>query len=129
LSSAYVAGELGKMEQKPWADWKGKAISAAQMARLLRPFKVEPKQVWIDGTNVRGYALVDFDDAFARYGVLESARPLDARESASSRQNGSARADFDLALSNGPKAAENRASSTLAFSGPPIGREDGEWTA
>src|SRR5262249_25857675 len=113
LSSTYVAAELGKMEHRHWADWKGgnKVISAAQMARVLKPFKVEPKQVWIEGKNVRGYALADFDDAFARYGVLESARPLDARESAGFRSNGSAGADSGLALPNGRKAARNLGSS------------------
>ena len=68
LSSEEIVRELGGREDRPWPEWKkGKPISATQLARLLKPFGVRPKQVWFIGKNVRGYERADLEDAFARY--------------------------------------------------------------
>jgi len=49
----------------PDRGWKW--ISGSELARHLRPFSIEPKQMWMDGRNVRGYLRRDFLDAFERY--------------------------------------------------------------
>jgi hypothetical protein len=68
IASDEVTKELHKLEERPWADFRnGKPISKAQVARLLRPFEITPKQLWIDKDNSRGYVLADFEDSFARY--------------------------------------------------------------
>ena len=42
-------------------------MTPQQLASLLAPFGVQPKQLWINREKVRGYELKTFRDAFARY--------------------------------------------------------------
>ena len=42
-------------------------MTPQQLAGLLAPFGVKPKQLWINGEKTRGYELKDFRDTFARY--------------------------------------------------------------
>lgn len=67
LSSTELARALGAMEHRPWADWKGKAITQAALARLLKPFGIEPKGVRIGEATPKGYDRAWFSDAWARY--------------------------------------------------------------
>ena len=68
ISSVDLASALSKMEDRKWGEWKkGKPITPIQVAGLLKPFKIAPRQVWINQANYRGYALEDFADAFTRY--------------------------------------------------------------
>ena len=67
LSSTELARALGAMEHRPWADWKGKAITQAALARLLKPFGIEPKGVRIGDATPKGYGRAWFTDAWARY--------------------------------------------------------------
>ena len=67
LSSTELARALGAMEHRPWADWKGKAITQAALARLLKPFGIEPKGVRIGQATPKGYDRAWFSDAWARY--------------------------------------------------------------
>ncbi len=68
LSSQTIADDLGAREDRPWSEWKGrKPITAVQLARLLKPHGVRPKEMWIAGAKTRGYELADFADAFGRY--------------------------------------------------------------
>ena len=55
------------MEHRPWADWKGKAITQAALARLLKPFGIEPKGVRIGEATPKGYDRAWFSDAWTRY--------------------------------------------------------------
>ena len=67
-SEDIVAASYPKMEDRPWPEWKnGRPITATQLARLLAPLGIAPKQVWIAGKNERGYHRSWFEDAFARY--------------------------------------------------------------
>jgi putative DNA primase/helicase len=68
IPSDEIVKELHKLEERPWADFRnGKPISTTQVARLLRPFEIHPKQLWVGNTNSRGYVVTDFEDAFQRY--------------------------------------------------------------
>ena len=67
LASKYLAAALGKMEERPWPEFRnGKVITARQIAKLLKPF-VTPKLIRDGGEVFRGYIKKDFADAFARY--------------------------------------------------------------
>ena len=57
-----LLSRLAAMPESPWGN-----LNAFQLATVLRRFEIKPKQLWIRGANVRGYALEDFEDAFARY--------------------------------------------------------------
>jgi hypothetical protein len=57
-------------------------MSAAQLARQLRPFGVRPR-LYRDGAKCgRGYSAEDFADAFARYLPADSLPPLQVNEDA-----------------------------------------------
>jgi hypothetical protein len=58
----------GAYEEHPWSDWHtGRAIQATSIGRLLRPFGIRARQLWIGGANLRGYERQQFTDAFDRY--------------------------------------------------------------
>ena len=69
LSSQHIVEKLGEMEERPWPEWgkQQKQITAPQLARLLKPFGIKPKQAKINGKNIRSYFLEDMEDAFKRY--------------------------------------------------------------
>jgi Protein of unknown function (DUF3631) len=77
--------EFVAREDGPWAPWWGHDVEAghyrapaARLSRLLRPFGIEPKQLWLDGKNQRGYEAVTFKDAWERYlAPLPPARTLE----------------------------------------------------
>lgn len=68
LLSADVVNALIEMEHRPWPEWKqGKPLTARQMARLLKPFDIQPKTLRTETARGKGYELQDFEDAFSRY--------------------------------------------------------------
>ena len=77
LGSKVLAEALGELADRPWSDWKaGRPLSASALARLLRPFGVRSKQMRLaDGSSLKGYAAVDFTDAWERYIPTPSTPP------------------------------------------------------
>jgi hypothetical protein len=70
ISSADLTGKLAAEPDSEWAEWKsGKPITQNQLSRLLRPFRIHPRQVrtGIGDKQVRGYAFSQFEDAWNRY--------------------------------------------------------------
>ena len=68
LTSAEIVKALGKMEERPWPEWKQeKPITTRQLARMVTPFDVRPTQFKVDREKTRGYQREDFEDAFERY--------------------------------------------------------------
>ena len=68
ISSADLVKQLVAMEDRPWCEWKrGSPLTPNSMARLLKAFEIQPKQVRIGEENIKGYALEMFTDAFIRY--------------------------------------------------------------
>ncbi len=58
---------LAADETAPWGDWHGRLITPERIARLLRPFGVQPDK-WREGsTTARGYSRDMFTAAWARY--------------------------------------------------------------
>jgi hypothetical protein len=56
------------LEERPWGDFRrGKPISSAQLAKLLREFSIQSQSIRTDAGVHRGYYRTAFDDAFARY--------------------------------------------------------------
>jgi hypothetical protein len=73
IASRTICERLGDIEGSPWATY-GKppkpTISQNQLARLLRPFQIEPKTIRLpdDPTKTaKGYERKDLEDAWARY--------------------------------------------------------------
>lgn len=68
LGSAYIVEHLGKMEERPWAEWRnGKPITAPQLARALAPFGIRPGTIRTGLDTARGYHKDAFEEAWARY--------------------------------------------------------------
>jgi hypothetical protein len=62
MPTSRLLGELRNLPDGPWS-----RLSGIELARKLLPFEIGPKQLWINGRNLRGYLLRDFEDAFDRY--------------------------------------------------------------
>jgi Protein of unknown function (DUF3631) len=76
ISSRELVEELIAIETSPWAN-KGKPITQNSLARLLKPYRVRPKDLATGtGSSVKGYA----EDAFAE--VWERYLPDDPRAGA-----------------------------------------------
>ncbi len=68
IPTAELIKALVWMDDRPWCEWTGRrAITASQLARLLKPYGISPKTIRFENATAKGYMLVDFDDAFARY--------------------------------------------------------------
>jgi len=69
LRSQDLAESLGKMEDRPWFQFRrtGKPITQNAVARLLNPFGVHPKQIRFDEGNKKGYELEFFAEVFSRF--------------------------------------------------------------
>lgn len=67
LSSADVCEALTVMEGRPWADWKGKALSPNQLVRPLKPFGVTPEKVRFGNKVPKGHLRQQFEGLWKRY--------------------------------------------------------------
>lgn len=115
LATKHILHELHALEESPWPEWyRGSALSARALAKLLRPFEVHSKQTWIGSENLRGYERDQFEDAFRRYIPILRARTLEASNGAANGENSNARTIRPLADRESRKAAEVRHSSILA---------------
>jgi uncharacterized protein DUF3631 len=57
---------LCEIEESPWGDWYGKAITAHGLSKLLRPHRIKTMPVWTEGQTVRGYKAEQFEEAWVR---------------------------------------------------------------
>lgn len=69
ITSSELAETLGKMEERPWPEYGklAKQITTRQVARLLKPFEINPTTHRFGDNTFKGYLLGDFNDAFPRY--------------------------------------------------------------
>jgi putative DNA primase/helicase len=73
LSSEQITEALVKMEERPWPEWyRGNPITQRGVAKLLEPFEVRPKQLWLGDNDSekkkkRGYEKAEFEDVWKRY--------------------------------------------------------------
>lgn len=81
LASAEIITALLEIEDRPWQESNhGKPLSPPQLARLLKPYGVEPRVVRLGERTQRGYWFDDLNDAFSRY--LGPAQPKQAKHAA-----------------------------------------------
>jgi putative DNA primase/helicase len=101
ITSKDLVEALRTLEERPWPEWKhGKPISPRQVAALLAPFGVVPKNLRTPTGVARGYLLADCLDAFARYLPSTSATPLQLSNDADS--------PYLPATTNGASGAEQK---------------------
>jgi hypothetical protein len=90
LYTSSILEALHQLEDSPWADWYGHPLATRELARLLRPYQVESKNVREQGTGQprKGYARADLHDAWARYVPLHPLHELQPSEPAGQPGNG-----------------------------------------
>jgi hypothetical protein len=90
LYTSTLLEALHRLEDAPWADWYGRPLTTRDLARLLRPYQVESKNVREHGTGAprKGYVRADLQDAWARYVPLHRLQPLQEPELAGQPGNG-----------------------------------------
>jgi hypothetical protein len=90
LYTSTILEALHRLEDAPWADWYGHPLTTRDLARLLRPYQVESKNIREHGTGAprKGYARADLHDAWARYVPLHPLHELQASETAAQPSNG-----------------------------------------
>jgi hypothetical protein len=70
LATSEALRRLHAMDERPWAKYgrRGDPLSARDLARLLKPFGIEPRTVkWPGEVTAKGYMREWFEDAWARY--------------------------------------------------------------
>lgn len=68
LASVTVADDLTAMDGSPWRGWShGSGFDTRSLARLLRPFGIQPQNLRFDDKVVKGYARGDFEDPWQCY--------------------------------------------------------------
>jgi putative DNA primase/helicase len=73
IPSEDLTKALAEMVERPWPEWsKGKPITQRQIARLLKPFGIEPRVIRVGSETARGYQLDDLQDALSRYTPISS---------------------------------------------------------
>jgi 5S rRNA maturation endonuclease (ribonuclease M5) len=65
LTRISTDGLLDRLKDLPESTWPD--LNAVRLSRTLRPFKIAPRQLWINDTNCRGYDLDDFQVGFETY--------------------------------------------------------------
>jgi putative DNA primase/helicase len=130
IPSAKIAEALSKMEERPWPEWHhDKPITVRQIARLLKPFQIKPKNIRYDGQIPKGYDRTDFEDAFTRYlPAVSSATPLQPNDDGGKREFRSATQGDSVADDHDRKTASDRACSGVADQKPLPLEEEEVWT-
>ena len=67
LPTSALLERLHALEDAPWGDWYGRALTARALAKLLSPYRVGPVKRRLDGGERRGYFRADLADAWRRY--------------------------------------------------------------
>jgi hypothetical protein len=64
FETALLLERLKGLEESPWQDHQ---LTARKLARMLKPFDVEPRNLQIEDRRPKGYHYSELKDAFDRY--------------------------------------------------------------
>lgn len=67
VASKNLARSLKTLSDSRWATHSRIGLTTHELARLLKPFQIYPRQHKIEGINQRAYEMSLFEDVFARY--------------------------------------------------------------
>ncbi len=68
LATTDLLNLLNANKDLPWHEFdRGRPLTAAQLAQLLRPFGIQPRTIRFGDHTAKGYYRSDFEDAFERY--------------------------------------------------------------
>jgi putative DNA primase/helicase len=118
IFSEHLAKTLHELEDKPWPEYgrQRKPISPNQIARLLKPFEIRPKQMRIGKEDGRGYQLEDCQDAFIRYiSPSQTATPQHSSNNVAFRENQTATTAENVAVWKSQNPASHLTCSGVAL--------------
>lgn len=68
MFSRTLAAGLDRFVERPWAELrKGKEMTAPLLGRVLRPYGIRSRTIWIGNEAAKGYLMEDFEESFKRY--------------------------------------------------------------
>lgn len=68
LPTSELLYALNSLEESPWAGWlNGHGLNSHSLARLLRPFGIQPLNIRSGEQVVKGYLRGNFEDVWKRY--------------------------------------------------------------
>lgn len=67
IRSKKLVAKLSALEEAPWAEYKGRGLSAVSLATFLRSFDISSQDIRFPSGVYKGYRADDFGDAFRRY--------------------------------------------------------------
>ena len=74
LTTVALIEALMAIAESPWQSWShGRGLDARRLAKMLRPFGIEPHNLRIDGQILKGYLRADFEETWATYVRTDSA--------------------------------------------------------
>lgn len=80
MATSELITALHSLDNSPWRGWnQGRGMSARDIARLLRPFAISPRNMRQSNSVSKGYLATDFRDAWERYlpqDAVNDATPL-----------------------------------------------------
>jgi len=131
LSSDDLIAYLSGLDERPWAEFsRGKPLSKAKLAHLLRPLEIPPGSIRLDdGRTPKGYYRHAFEDAFTRYLPVALGRNATTpQQSVSAALDGSQNATSGngVAFQNCENPSVSADCGVVAFQYPPAGDDVGE---
>jgi len=88
LFTSDVLPRLHEIESSPWGDYGGKPMTGHAMAKLLRAYRIEPRELRIGDTTKRGYTVEQFTDAWSRYTASPESSNAASETTKQSNDNG-----------------------------------------
>lgn len=67
LATSFLISKLIALDESPWADFQGGSLDARGLARLLRPYRVYPKDIRTGHQVVKGYTSADLAETWRLY--------------------------------------------------------------
>jgi hypothetical protein len=68
LPTSELLCKLNSLEESPWAGWfKGRGLNSHSLARLLRPFGIQPQNIRCGEDVFKGYLRESFESPWKRY--------------------------------------------------------------
>ena len=104
ISSADLVNGLTAIEGRPWADWKGRELTANALARLLKPLGITSKKLKFGDQSLWGYEVGAFTEAWERY--LPATQPDQPEPSSNYGAERGFATGTDTPLGSGCKPAE-----------------------
>jgi hypothetical protein len=89
IRSNDLVNKLGDMSDRPWAEmpYTGKPITQPQLAKLLKAYRIRPKQIRFGGQTFKGYEFAWFATAFRYIPSTQGDLPETSKQSQNLAKN------------------------------------------